>query len=217
MERKLILKAQPFALMPKLHNINERDMLDLGLKELNKFSLPEEIVGKKVIIKRRIHQYDEELFNLIDHSRDFLREFLFWVDDTKTLDNVKNVTDIFNNNWNEQKSFEYVFLDSRTGKMVGAGGIHTISYMHHWAEFGYYLDKSATGNGYITEVVNLLTNTLFEHGIHRVVIECDKQNTASENVAKRCGFEYEGCQKQARLAYGKYRDELLYAKINPNF
>jgi len=189
-------------------------MLDLGLKELNKFSLPEEITGQKVIIKRRVHQYDEELFNLIDHSRDFLREFLFWIDDTQSSDNVKNVTDIFNQNWDEQKSFEYVFLDSQTGKMVGAGGIHTISYMHHWAEFGYYLDKDAVGHGYITEVVNLLTNALFEKGIHRVVIECDKQNTASANVAKRCGFEYEGCQKQARLAYGEYRDELLYAKIN---
>lgn len=189
-------------------------MLDLGNKEFKKFSLPEKIIGERVIIERRSHKHDENLFNLINNSREFLRTYLFWVDDTQSVDNVKNVTDIFDNNWDEQKSFEYVFLDRETQQLVGAGGIHTISHMHHWAEFGYYLAQNATGHGYVTEVVNLLTQALFDKGIHRVVIECDKQNTASAKVAERCGFEYEGCQKQARFAYGGYRDTLIYAKLN---
>lgn len=189
-------------------------MLDLGIKEFKKFSLPETICGERVIIERRTHKHDEELFNLINNSREFLRPYLFWVDDTQSLDDVKNVTNIFSNNWDEQKSFEYVFLDKNTKQLVGAGGIHTVSYMHRWAEFGYYLAQNATGHGYITEVVNLLTQALFDNGIKRVVIECDKENTASAKVAERCGFEYEGCQKQARFAYGEYRDELIYAKIN---
>lgn len=34
-------------------------------------------------------------------------------------------------------------------------------------------------------------------------------------VARRCGFELEGKMREARFAYGSYRDELLFAKINP--
>lgn len=189
-------------------------MLDLGLVEFKKFSLPEKISGERVILARRTHEYDEALFRLIDESRAFLRQFLFWVDDTKSLRDVQTVTDIFNKNWDEQNSFEYVFLDKATRKLVGAGGIHTISYMHRWGEFGYYLDKNATGHGYVREAVDLLTAELFKKGIHRAVIECDADNKASAKVAESCGFVYEGCLKDARLAYGEYRNELVFAKIN---
>lgn len=189
-------------------------MLDLGLKSFEKFSLSEKLVGKNVILVRRSHQYDEELFNLIDSSRDFLRNYLFWVDDTKTLDDVKNVTDIFSKNWDEQNSFEYVFLDAQTQDLVGAGGIHTVSYMNRMAEYGYYLSKCATGRGYASEFVSMLEDELFKKGIHRLVIECDVDNKGSAKVAERNGFELEGCLRDVKYAYGDYRDGLVYAKIN---
>ena len=47
-------------------------MLDLGIKVFKKFSLPETICGERVIIERRAHKHDEELFNLINNSREFL-------------------------------------------------------------------------------------------------------------------------------------------------
>ncbi len=190
-------------------------MLDIGLKKFEKFSLPTEIVGDKVVICQRTHAFDESLWQLIDSSRDFLRPYLFWVDDTRGVDDVRTVTDIFENNFRQQASFEFVFLDKETRKLVGAGGIHTVSYMHRYAEFGYYLDKNATGHGYITEVVNLLSRELFAHGIHRLIITCDAENKASAAVAERCGFAREGRMVGARYAYGKYHDQFLYAKINP--
>ena len=189
-------------------------MLDIGQKELQKFSLPTEIIGNKVIIKQRTHEYDRDLWELINSSREFLRPFLFWVDDTKTLNDVSQVTDIFMANFADQNSFEYIFIDKESKKVVGAGGVHTISYMHHYAEFGYYLDKDATGHGYVTEFVQLLSKELFSRGIHRLIIGCDVDNHASAAVAERCGFMLEGIMKEARLAYGEYRDNKLYAKIN---
>ncbi len=191
-------------------------MLDLNLKPFEKFSLPETIIGEKCIFVKRTHTYDEALFHLINESRHFLREFLFWVDDTKTLDDVKTVTDIFSKNFDEQNSFEYVFLDKETKELVGAGGIHTVSYMNRMAEYGYYLSHTATGRGYASDFVASLEKELFAHGIHRLVIECDANNKASAAVAKRNGFEYEGCLKGAKYAYGGYRDEFVFGKINPS-
>ena len=88
-------------------------MLDLGIKKFEKFSLPEEIVGQKVILRPRTHEYDDKLFELIDSSREFLREYLFWVDDTQSVDDVRQITDIFQENWKKQEAFEYVFLDRK--------------------------------------------------------------------------------------------------------
>ena len=152
----------------------------------------------------RRHEFDEALFELIDSSRNFLREYLFWVDDTRSVDDVRKVTDIFQENWKKQDAFEFVFLDRESRCLVGAGGIHTISYLHHYAEYGY-----------ITEAVRLLEKELFQRGIHRLIITCDVNNQASAAVARRCGFELEGKMREARFAYGSYRDELLFAKINP--
>lgn len=190
-------------------------MLDLGIKKLEKFSLPEEIVGERVVLVPRRHEFDEALFELIDSSRNFLREYLFWVDDTRSVDDVRKVTDIFQENWKKQDAFEFVFLDRESRRLVGAGGIHTISYLHHYAEYGYYLNQKEVGHGYITEAVRLLEKELFQRGIHRLIITCDVNNQASAAVARRCGFELEGKMREARFAYGSYRDELLFAKINP--
>ena len=188
-------------------------MLDLGLQEFKKFSLPEEITGKKIIACRRTHEHDAGLFALIDRSREHLRRFLFWIDGTATLEDVRIVTDIFSQNWDAQKSFEYVIFDKMSGKMVGAGGVHTISHMNRMAEFGYYLDKDACGNGYATEFVRLLEKELFANGIHRCVIECDADNEASAAIAKRLGYTFEGRLRDAKLAYGSYRDGFVFSKL----
>lgn len=188
-------------------------MLDLGLQEFKKFSLPEEISGEKIVVRRRTHAHDEELFALIERSREHLREFLFWIDGTKSAEDVRIVTDIFSENWDAQKSFEYVFFSKDSGKMVGAGGVHTISHMNRMAEFGYYLDKTACGNGYATEFVRLLEKALFACGIHRCVIECDADNCASAAVAKRLGYTLEGRLRDVKCAYGGYRDGLIFSKL----
>ncbi len=189
-------------------------MLDLGIKKFERFRLPEEIIGEKIVLKRRAHEHDTALFALIDGSREILREFLFWVDDTQSVEDVKKVTDIFAKNWDECNSFEYVFLDRQSGKMVGAGGIHTVCYMNRMAEYGYYLDKDARGNGYASEFVQLMEKELFARGIHRLVIECDEKNAASAAVAQRNGFLFEGVLRDAKYAYGTYRNEMVFAKIN---
>lgn len=191
-------------------------MLDLGLVHFDKFSLPTEIIGQKITLRQRTHAHDEALFQMIERSRAHLRRFLFWVDDTKTLADVRQVTDIFLENWEKQLSFEYVVLERTHNRLIGAGGIHTISHMNRMAEYGYYLDQAATGQGYASEMVALLEKELFQNGIHRLVIECDAENKASAKVAERNGFVYEGRLHDAKWAYGAYRDELVYAKLNPH-
>lgn len=190
-------------------------MLDLGLQEFDKFSLPEKLVGERVTLLRRDHTHDQELFELIDRSRDFLRKYLFWIDTTKSLQDVRVVTDIFTQNWDANRSFEYVFADTQTGKLVGAGGIHTIDYMNRWGEWGYYLDHQAAGHGYVSEVIQLLERELFARGLHRLVISCDTENTASIAVAKRNGYQQEAHFHECKLAYGQWRDNYLFAKLKP--
>lgn len=181
---------------------------------LVKADMPERIEGEKIILLRRNHDYDSDMFKLIDGSRKFLREFLFWVDGILMPEDCIGTTDMFRQQWDNKESFDYLILKKEDLSLLGAGGIHDIRHGDNAAEFGYFLGKDKTGKGYVSEAVSLLEKLLFEKGFHRLVIECDMNNFASIKVAERAGYKYEGMLKDRKLAYDGYRTHLLFAKIN---
>ena len=55
---------------------------------------------------------------------------------------------------------------------------------------GYYMKKSHRGKGYMTEALTALKSKLIEHGDTDLMLWIFPGNTASEKVAKKCGFSY---------------------------
>ncbi len=64
-------------------------------------------------MRPRTHEYDDKLFELIDSSREFLREYLFWVDDTQSVDDVRQITDIFKKTGKSKRLLNMSFLTRR--------------------------------------------------------------------------------------------------------
>ena len=82
-------------------------------------------------------------------------------------------------------------------------------------EIGYTLfDPQHRGQGIMTEALSLLTDYLFQsRKIHRVQLIIADGNVASETVAQKCGFTYEGTARQAMYQRGRHRDMKLYALL----
>ena len=59
-------------------------------------------------------------------------------------------------------------------------------------EIGYGLAESARGQGYATEAVLGLIDSLRTRGVLEVLAECDPGNAPSIAVLRRCGFERPG-------------------------
>ena len=55
---------------------------------------------------------------------------------------------------------------------------------------GYYMKRQYQGKGYMTEALTALKNKLIEHGDTDLMLWIFPGNTASEKVAKKCGFTY---------------------------
>ena len=55
---------------------------------------------------------------------------------------------------------------------------------------GYYMKKQYQGKGYMTEALTALKSKLIEHGDTDLMLWIFPGNTASEKVAKKCGFSY---------------------------
>ena len=85
---------------------------------------------------------------------------------------------------------------------------------------GYFVDKDFQGRGVAGEAVGLLSDHLFDRGAHRINLFChffgDLVNVASEAVAKKCGYRFEGTAREAIWdPIGKrYADEHRFAKLS---
>lgn len=82
-------------------------------------------------------------------------------------------------------------------------------------EIGYdVFDPHHRGQGIMTEALSLCVDYLFQSThIHRVQLIIAEGNIASERVAQKCGFTYEGTARQAMFARGRHCDMKIYSLL----
>ena len=101
----------------------------------DEFIMPEELDGEKIRLVKRHRKYSGEMFELIERSRDFLREFLYWVDAVKSEKDVDDAMDMFVRQWEDKTAFDFVMLERTSGKVVGAGGVHEVDFKKRVGKF----------------------------------------------------------------------------------
>lgn len=182
---------------------------------MEKFKLPESINTKRIALVKRSHEDDEQMWQAIDESRQFIREYLYWVDGQKSLSDVIKATDMFMDEWETDKEWAYDIFTVDEAKLIGCIGAHNINFLNQSAELGYWLRQEETRKGYMTEAVLAIEKKLFEAGMHRITICCDVHNTDSAKVALRSGYTLESISKEAIYHYSGLHDKETYVKFSP--
>jgi ribosomal-protein-alanine N-acetyltransferase len=84
------------------------------------------------------------------------------------------------------------------------------------AHIGYWIDQKYAGRGLTTRAVIAMTEYGFsELDLHRIEINLRPENAASEKVAQKAGYTYEGIRYRYLHINGDWRDHLTYIKENP--
>jgi len=103
-----------------------------------------------------------------------------------------------------------------TNEFIGSSGLHNPNWDIPKFEIGYWIDSRYSGNGYMTEAVNGITDFAFQvlHA-RRITIRCDTLNERSKAIPERLGFELEGTlRNDDRSVDGtRLRDTHIYAKV----
>src|SRR5690349_4622117 len=82
------------------------------------------------------------------------------------------------------------------------------------AYLGYSLGVKYTGQGYMTEAVELILQYAFKDlKLHRIEANVQPENTPSIAVLKRCGFTREGFSRKYLKIGGRWRDHERFAII----
>ena len=182
---------------------------------MEKFKLKEAIRGERIVILKRVHEHDKEMWQAIEESRNLIREYLPWVDRTKSVEDVVKATDMFAEYWDNDHEWGFCLYSIPEHQFLGCIGVHLINFQSRSAEIGYWLRVSEQGKGYMTEAVKLVEEELFKNGIHRIVISCDINNRNSGNVAKRAGYQLESIAKEALYHPTGLHDKEIYVKFSP--
>ncbi|WP_066365206.1 GNAT family N-acetyltransferase [Neobacillus fumarioli] len=154
----------------------------------------------------------DRLFELTDQSRNYLREWLPWLDNTTKLEDTKEFIKMCLKGFAENKSLTTVILFK--GIMVGVAGFNQINWSNKTAHIGYWLGEQYQGKGIMTQVARALTDYAFkELGLHKVEIRAAAGNKKSRSIPERLGFVNEGCIRQAEWLYDHYVDHVVYGML----
>lgn len=182
---------------------------------LQTFTMPIYLSDDVIELHARInHDFDADLWFETNKHRLFLRQYLLWVDDTTSLDDVTKATDKFTTAWNDGNTFAYSLVLCSTGRAVGSIDLHNVDIPNYRADIGYWLSEEHNGKGYMSRAVKLIEKQAFSNGLHRLQLLIQKDNTPSVRVAEKNHYLFEGTKRQALFKYGHFYDELIYAKLN---
>jgi ribosomal-protein-serine acetyltransferase len=153
-----------------------------------------------------------DMFALVRQHRPALREWLTWVDATRTLADVRRYAQYAQAQYESRVAFDYAIRFG--GTLVGAIGLHGFDWGNRSAQLGYWLAPDARGRGIVTRAGEALAAHAFGPlEVHRLEIRCVVENARSRAVAERLHFGFEGTLAQAYLLHGTFRDIALYASV----
>ncbi|MDX6476207.1 MAG: hypothetical protein QOH95_1718 [Gaiellaceae bacterium] len=82
-------------------------------------------------------------------------------------------------------------------------------------EIAYLAREEGRGRGLMTRAVGLLCDWLFEEGVGRIEIRTHPDNDASQQLARRAGFQREGLERKSIWLHNTRHDAILWSRL-PN-
>ena len=157
-------------------------------------------------------RHAQEVAELVDQNRAYLRQWLPWVDNSRTVEDskafIKYSLQQFANNEGFQTGIWY------KGKFTGGIGYHPIDWVDRKVEMGYWLGESFQGKGLMTKACRtLITYAFAELRLNKVEIYCATENIRSCAIPKRLGFKQEGMLRDAEWLYDHFVDHAVFGML----
>lgn len=154
------------------------------------------IVDKEILLKVVEPEDAEPIFNTIDNEREYLKEWLPFVEETHDISYTKT----FIEHTIAADSSDLTFTISYKNQFVGIIGLKDTDMGNRKTEIGYWLSEKFQHKGIITRSCMALIEYAFNDiNLHRIQLKAATKNFKSQAVAQRLGFMLEGIERDGEL------------------
>lgn len=170
------------------------------------------IVDENIQLEIATEKFAGRLFHVINNNRHHLAEFLPWVDNMQSTEDLSQYLQNCERLFKEKKEVSFVILLNEN--TVGRIGLHHLDLQNKIGSIGYWLDKSAEGNGIITKSCIQLINYGFQKiGLNRIEIKASVNNFKSQAIPVKLNFKKEGILRQAEFVNNEFIDLYIYSMV----
>lgn len=150
------------------------------------------------------------LFALVDLNRPHLRQWLPWVDSTRSPEDTRRFLEA---SWaGFEQGCGYNYGIRAQGKLVGVIGFHGFDRVNRVTSLGYWLSASSCGRGIMRQSVSACTTYAFrKQEMNRLYVRIATGNARSRRIPQALGFHQEGTQRQAEWLYDHFVDLEIYS------
>lgn len=169
-------------------------------------------INNEIELKQIDMVYAEEFFLLIEENRKYLRQWLAWLDVTKTVDDTKSfIARTLESIQNEQSRSYFIFKNSKIAGIIHLVGI---DHLNKKAMIGYWVGEKFRGGGIAKKATQAILDLAFENlKLNRIEIRCATGNLASQAIPKSLGFKEEGLLRENEWLYDHFVDHVVYSKL----
>lgn len=169
-------------------------------------------IDENIVLKILDLKDAKALFQLTDDSREYLREWLGWVDATATVDDSRAFIEHTLHQYRDEQALTAgVFYQN---ELAGIAGFNKFDWTNKIGYIGYWLGVGFQRKGIMTQVTQTLIDIAFyDLKLNRVDIRAAYENRKSRAIPERLGLIREGQLRQAEWLYDHYVDHVVYSVL----
>jgi len=147
------------------------------------------------------------IFNLVEHSRDILQQYLYWVSTVTDISTTEQYIATRINSGLPDAQWYKVYFEQ---EISGIFAIKSIDKQSQVAELGYWLSTAVQGNGIIDQIIQALPRILESTPAKIIEFRCLTMNFAIIGVAQKAGAVLVDCLPKFMEANNKMQDLNIY-------
>ncbi len=156
------------------------------------------------------------MFSLIDQNRQYLRQWLPWLDTQKTPEDTLHFINGARDQAQRNETLTLGILFEQT--LCGVISYHRFDWANRSSMIGYWLAENLQGRGIMTDACRTMLDHGFGRlGLHRIEIRCAAGNKKSCMIPERLGFTREAYVRDAEWLYDHYVDLIVYSMLAPDW
>ena len=170
-------------------------------------------IDNEIVLKLLDTLHAGQLLELTNSSRKYLKEWLPWVDGTKSVEDTRSFIEMTKKQAASNNGFQAGIWYK--GSIAGVIGFHGINWANRSTSIGYWLGERYQGSGVMTKSCKAFINYAFkELELNRVEIRCAEKNLRSRTIPERLSFVKEGMIREAEWLYDHYVDHVVYGVLS---